>query len=56
MWSPKDGEMELWGGEADKVRMFLYNLCHACHMLPDLKEKLEAEFARRTAPTMIGVD
>ena len=56
VWSPKDGEMELWGGEADKVRMFLYNLCHACHMLPDLKEKLEAEFARRTAPTMIEVD
>ncbi len=56
IWMAKDGESELWGGEADKVRMFLYNLCDACQPLPDIQEKLEAEFARRTAPTMIEVD
>lgn len=56
VWSPKDGEEELWGGKADKVRLFLYNLCDTCQLLPDYQKKLEAEFARRTAPTMIEVD
>ena len=56
VWSPKDEEMELWGGEADKVRLFLYNMCDTCQLLPDYQEKLEAEFAKRTAPTMIEVD
>lgn len=56
VWSPKDDEMELWGGEVDKVRMFLYNLCDDCQALPDVQKKLEAEFAKRTAPTMIEVD
>lgn len=56
VWAPKDEEMELWGGEADKVRLFLYNMCDSCQLMPDYQKKLEAEFARRTAPTMIEVD
>lgn len=56
VWVPKDEDMELWGGEVDKVRLFLYNLCDDCQILPDFQKKLEAEFARRTAPTMIEVD
>lgn len=56
VWAPKDDEMELWGGEADKVRLFLYNLCDTCQHMPDIQKKLEAEFAKRTAPTMIEAD